>query len=50
VSSSNADFYTLTSSAGIAAFTMAGNSAFDPDVTFTGHQPFYYDRYTGPYQ
>jgi hypothetical protein len=29
---------------------MAGNSAFDPDVTFTGHQPYYYDRYTGPYQ
>jgi hypothetical protein len=44
------DFYNYSSSGGIASFVYAGNSAFDPDVTFTGHQPYYYDRYTGPYQ
>lgn len=44
------DFYVLNSSGGIAYCEYAGNSAYDPDVTFTGHQPYYYDRYSSLYQ
>jgi len=45
-----ADYYVLTSSAGIATATYSGNSCYDPDITYTGHQPYYFDKYAALYQ
>jgi hypothetical protein len=44
------DFFSLSSSAGVATCNFSGNSLYDPDITFTGHQPYYYDRYSALYQ
>jgi hypothetical protein len=44
------DYYLLTASSGIAYAEYSGNNVYDPDVTFTGHQPYYYDRYAALYQ
>lgn len=44
------DFYLLTSTLGIAYQEYSGNSCYDPDITSTGHQPYYFDRYAGLYQ
>ncbi len=43
------DYYLLTSTSGIAYAVYSGNSVFDPDVTFSGHQPYYFDRYFSLY-
>jgi len=43
------DIYTLSSSAGVAAYSYSGNSAYDPDITGGGGQPYYWDRYSGIY-
>jgi hypothetical protein len=45
-----ADYYILTSSAGVATATYSGNSCYDPDITFIGHQPYYFDKYASLYQ
>jgi hypothetical protein len=39
----------LGSSAGVSLYQFAGNGCFDPDITGTGHQPYYWDTYTGVY-
>lgn len=44
-----ADYYLLASSAGIAYAVYSGNNIYDPDVTFTGHQPYYFDKYAALY-
>lgn len=44
------DYYLLTSTSGVAYAIYSGNSVYDPDVTFTGHQPYYFDRYAQLYQ
>jgi len=43
------DYYLLTSSSGIAYAEYSGNSVYDPDITFVGHQPYYFDRYAAIY-
>lgn len=35
---------------GISTIIYRLNGPFDPDVTFTGHQPLYWDQYAGIYQ
>lgn len=32
-----------------AQYTFRGNCVYDPDETYTGHQPLYYDQYTAVY-
>jgi len=43
------DFFLLTASSGIAFYEWSGNSAYDPDFTGIGIQPYYYDRYSALY-
>jgi len=44
------DYYLLSSSSGIAYCEYSGNGVYDPDITFSGHQPYYFDRYAGMYK
>jgi hypothetical protein len=44
-----ADYYLLSSTLGVATATYSGNSCYDPDITFSGHQPYYFDRYAALY-
>lgn len=45
------DQYGVSStSGGIGNLIFRMNSPFDPDFTFTGHQPLYWDDYAGIYQ
>lgn len=43
------DFFLLSATSGVAFYEWSGNSAYDPDITSIGIQPFYYDRYASLY-
>lgn len=42
-------FTSNSGASGNAITTFAGNGCFDPQITATGHQPYYWDTYTSVY-
>ncbi len=44
------DLFVLSSTGGYAYNYFSGNSAYDPDQSVPGHQPYYYDRYSALYK
>lgn len=43
------DIFLLSCSTGVGSYIYSGNSVFDPDVSGSGHQPYYFDRYAAIY-
>lgn len=44
------DTITMTSTLGVAVYEFAGNGCYDPDITGTGHQPYFWDQLTAVYK